>query len=407
MTIETTDTIIIGAGQAGLAVSYYLQQQDREHLVLEKNRVGEAWRSGKWDSFTLVTPNWMLQLPGQPYQGDQPEGFLQRDEVIRYLDDYTYRVNPPLRLGVEVNAVREAGKKFSLETNKGAFEASNVVVATGTFQQPNIPAFHAKLSPGLHQLHSSEYRNPGELPPGAVLVVGSAQSGCQIADELNAHGREVYLCTGEADRLPRRYRGKDSFWWAEQLGLFDQTPEDLPNAEARFKPNPQVSGKNGGKTLNLHQLAIQGVTLLGHLQDADGTKISLADDLKAHLSQADEFAAEFKKGVDQFIEKKGMELPEEEPAALRAGYEQETETLLDLKREGIQSVIWATGYDFDYSWIKFPIYDDAGYPVQERGVTSQPGLYFVGLHFLHNRKSGLLLGVGDDAANVAEHIADS
>lgn len=406
MTTENTDTIIIGAGQAGLAVSYYLQQQDHEHLVLEKNRVGEAWRSGKWDSFTLVTPNWMLQLPGHAYQGDEPDGFLQRDEVIRYLDDYIFRVNPPLRLGVKVSAVKEAGKKYSLETSKGAYEASNVVVATGTFQMPNIPAFHAELSHDLHQLHSSAYRNPDELPPGAVLVVGSAQSGCQIADELNGHGRKVYLCTGEADRLPRRYRGKDSFWWAEQLGIFDQTPEDLPSPVARFKPNPQVSGKDGGKTLNLHQLAIDGVTLLGHVQDADGTKISLADDLKAHLAQADEFAAEFKKGVDQYIEKKGMELPEEEPAALQAGYEQQTKTRLDLKQKGIQSIIWATGYDFDYSWIKFPIFDDAGYPVQEQGVTSQPGLYFVGLHFLHNRKSGLLLGVGDDAAHIAEHIAD-
>jgi putative flavoprotein involved in K+ transport len=272
---------------------------------------------------------------------------------------------------------------------------------------PNIPDFCSKLPSGLYQIHSSKYRNPDQLPTGSVLVVGSAQSGCQIAEELNNHGRKVYLCTGSADRLPRRYRGRDSFWWAAQLGIFDQTVEDLPSPDARFKANPQVSGKDGGKTLNLHQLAEKGITLLGRMENADGKKIAIGDDLEDNLAQADKFAAEFKKGVDQLVEKTGIDVPEPEEPAKKpdAGYQLEPQVDLNLEKENIRSVIWATGYDFDYSWIKFPIYDEAGYPVQERGVTEQPGLYFVGLHWLHTRESGLLSGVGDDAAHIAQHIA--
>jgi putative flavoprotein involved in K+ transport len=404
--MEQFDTVIIGAGQAGLATSYYLNQQNREHIVLEKQRVGEAWRSGKWDSFTLVTPNWMLQLPGFNYDGDNPEGFLTRDEVVQYLDNYVDQFDPPVRTGVEVTSVEKSNGGFKLETSIGPFEASNVVVATGTFQQPNIPNFSSKLAPHLHQLHSSEYRNPEELPSGAVLVVGAAQSGCQIADELNAHGREVYLSTGKANRLPRRYRGGDSFWWANELGIMDQTPEDLPSLEARFVPNPQVTGKDGGHTLSLHHLAADGVHLLGRMKDANGTQITIGDDLMDNLAQADKFAAEFKKGVDTYIEKTGMDAPEDTQPDLQVGYDTEVINQLDLDAAGITSVIWATGYTYDYSWIQFPVFDEMGYPVQERGVTEQPGLYFVGLHFLHKRKSGLLLGVADDAAHVVEHLTN-
>lgn len=401
------DTVVIGAGQAGLAVSYYLTQQGREHIIFERARIGEAWRSGKWDSFTLVTPNYMLQLPGFAYEGDNPEAFLEKQEVIQYLEDYAARFDPPVRTGVEVTAVKRSDRQggFLVETNTGQVAASNVVVATGTFQEPNVPDFSSKLPSHITQLHSSEYRNPEKLPPGAILVAGSGQSGCQIADELNEYGCTVYLCTGRADRLPRKYRGEDSFWWAEKLGLFEHTVEGLPSRDARFKANPQVSGKDGGKNLSLHRLAAEGVKLMGRMKDADGTKIYLGKDLEANLAQADNFAAEFKKGVDQYIEKAGMDLPEEDKPELKAGYKTNVVEQLNLDEKGITSVIWATGYDFDFSWIDFPVYDEVGYPVQERGVTEQPGLYFVGLHFLHNRKSGLLLGVGDDAAHVTKHIA--
>ncbi|MGJ3237072.1 MAG: flavin-containing monooxygenase [Anaerolineae bacterium] len=405
--LQQHDTIIIGGGQAGLAASYYLTQQNRDHAILEKKRIGETWRSGKWDSFTLVTPNHMLQLPGFAYEGEDSDGFLTRDEVVKYLEDYVDKFDPLIRTGVEVSRVREVDieNKFLLETNIGEFVADNLIVATGTFQFPDTPEFASKLPSHIKQLHSSEYKNPDTLPEGAVLVVGSAQSGCQIADELNENGREVFLCTGSANRLPRRYRGHDSFWWAEQLGIMDQTPDDLPSPKARFMPNPQVSGKNGGKTLGLHQLAQDGVQLLGRLKDINGTNLSLGEDLMDNLAQADKFAVEFKQGVDQYIEKTDMQVPESQRPVSRAGYEVDIITRLDLEDEGITSVIWATGYNYDYSWIDFPVFDDVGYPVTERGVTEQPGLYFVGLHFLDKRKSGLLLGVGDDAAHVTEHIA--
>lgn len=398
------ETVIIGAGQAGLAASYYLNQQKREHVILEKHRIGEAWRSGKWDSFTLVTPNWMLKLPDFPYAGDDPDGFMERDEVAQYLEDFARQFDPPVQTGVEVTSIEPAKEGFSLTTSNGFMMASNVIVATGTFQSPNIPSLAAKLPPQITQLHSSAYRNPHQLPDGAVLVVGSAQSGCQIAEELNAAGRKVYLATGGADRLPRRYRGKDSFWWVDKLGLFDQTVDKLPSRDARFNPNPQATGKDGGHTLSLHHLARDGVTLLGHAQDANGTHMAFADDLMDNLKRADKFAAEFKKGVDMLIEKMGMDLPEDDQPKLHAGYDAKVITELDLNEAGIVSVIWATGYDYDFSWIKFPVFDDVGYPVTERGVTDQPGLYFVGLHFLHTRESGLLSGVGNDAAHIVQHM---
>jgi putative flavoprotein involved in K+ transport len=303
---------------------------------------------------------------------------------------------------VESNA---DGDGFRVETDCGVLEVSNVVVATGTFQKPKIPAYSQKISPEVTQIHSSLYRNPDGLPPGAVLVVGSGQSGCQITEELYQSGRKVYLCTSSARRAPRRYRGKDFTWWFLNMGVADDTVETLDSPEERFEANPHVTGKDGGHTLNLHQFAKDGVTLLGRLKDASGSKVWMEEDLHENLAAADKFAAEFKKGIDKFIEKTGIDAPEEDQPELRAGYEAEVITELDLESAGISSIIWATGYSFDFSWVRFPIFDEYGYPVQERGVTEVPGLYFLGLHWLHTIKSGLFLGVGEDAAHIAEHIA--
>lgn len=402
---ERQDTIIVGAGQAGLAAGYLLSKQNREHLILEKQRIGESWRSGKWDSFTLVTPNYMLQLPGYAYDGDQPFGFLGRDEVVQYLERYVDSFDPHVQTEVDVTAVEPAEKGIRLQTSAGPFEANNVIIATGTFQQPKIPDLTTKIPNETRQLHSSAYRSHDRLPKGAVLVVGSAQSGCQIANELRDHGRTVYLATGKANRLPRTYRGHDSFWWAEQLGILDQTVDDLPARAARFMPNPQVAGSAGDQTLSLHSLAAKGVTLLGRATRADGTRIGIGDDLMDHVAQADDFAANFKQGVDAFVEKTGMEAPEDGRPEPRNAYDSEIITELDIADAGISTIIWATGYRYDYSWIIFPVFDDVGYPITDRGVTDQPGLYFVGQHFLHKRKSGLILGVGDDAEHVVGHIA--
>lgn len=405
---EQFDTLVIGGGQAGLSISYYLTQQDREHVVLEKNRIGEMWRSRKWDSFSLVTPNWQLQLPGFPYDGDNPDGYLPREEIVRYLEDYAAMFNPPVRLGVEARSVESNsnGDGYEIETSAGVLEASNVVVATGTFQMPSIPDFSQKIMPQVVQIHSSQYQNPDALPPGAVLVVGSGQSGCQIAEELNQSGRKVYLCTSKVGRAPRRYRGKDFIKWLDEIGMIDNTVDTLDSPEERFSPNPHVSGKNGGRTLNLHRFARNGVTLLGRLKNARRSKIKLEEDLMENLAMADQFASELKKGIDTFIEKAGIDAPEENHQELNDGYDCEVITELDLESEDITSIIWAGGYDFDFSWIKFPIFDEFGYPIQKRGVTEQPGLYFLGLHWMHTLKSGLFLGVGDDTAHIAGHIAD-
>lgn len=404
--MHSLDTLVIGAGQAGLSISYHLTQMEREHLLLEKERMFSAWRDRRWDSFTLVTPNRQLKLPGAEYDGDDPDGFLSREEVVQYLHEFVASFDPPVQEGVEATAVErvESSDGFLIRTSAGDFEARNVVVAAGTFQEPNIPAFSSNLSDDVTQVHSSQYRNPGQLPPGPVLVVGSGQSGCQIAEELNESGRDVYLCTGSALRLPRRYRGQDATLWLQKTGFLDRTVDQLESPEERFAPNPHVSGKDGGHTINLHRFARQGIQLLGRLQGAQDSQLTIAPDLHDNLRAADEFAREFKQGVDKFIEQQGVQAPDPDESELRAGYDVPIVTKLDLDQEQIGSVIWATGYEFDFSWVDLPVFDEYGYPIQQRGVTEVPGLYFLGLHWLHTIKSGLLFGVGDDAAHVAEHI---
>lgn len=406
--VEEVETVIIGGGQAGLAMSYLLTQQGQEHVVLEKeHRVGETWRR-RWDSFTLVTPNWQLQLPGHRYQGDNPDGFLARDEVVAYLEEYAALFDPPLRFGVEVTAVEqnEGGDGYLVHTADQVYEAANVVVAVGAFQQPDIPAFSRNVPEEIVQLHSSEYQNPEALSEGAVLVVGSGQSGCQIAQELNESGRQVYLCTGSAGRLPRRYRGRDGMWWAIKLGMVDQTVDELESPAERFEANPQISGKDGGQDINLHQFARDGIVLLGRLEDVRGRQAVLAPDLHDNLAAADKMAEQFRKGVDKYVRKAGLDVPEESVDEPQDGYDQELITEFDLAEAGINVIIWATGFDWDFSWIQLPIFDEWGYPIQQRGVTDYPGLYFLGLHWLHTLKSGLFLGVGEDAEHVAAHIAE-
>jgi putative flavoprotein involved in K+ transport len=289
-------------------------------------------------------------------------------------------------------------------TNHGAYEAANVIMATGSFQQPKIPPSGARLSSRFHQLHTSQYRRPEALPPGAVLIVGSGQSGCQIAEELYRSGRQVYLSTGTIGRLPRRYRGKDITWWMDRVGLFDQTVDMLPAPKAKFVGNPQLSGRDGGRSLNLHQFYRDGVVLLGHLRDADGSQIRLAPDLKENLALVDKFETDRLKQIDSYIEKNALEAPPEDMPQRHDGYGANVITELDLKAAGITSILWASGYKFDYHLVKLPVFDADGYPFQKRGVTAYPGLYFVGLSWLYKYKSSTLFGVGDDAAYIAADI---
>ncbi|HEY6975225.1 MAG TPA: NAD(P)-binding domain-containing protein [Chitinophagaceae bacterium] len=404
---EQIETIIIGGGQAGLSMSYYLTKQGYEHVVLEQTaQAANSWRNYRWDSFTLVTPNWHLRLPGAEYNGSDPNGFMSKAEIVACIEQYIQRFNLPVRYNTEVIAVEAMSEQqgYLVHTKNKIYKASNVVVATGYDQHPKIPAFSNKLSPEITQLHSGAYRNPHLLPGGAVLVVGSAQSGAQITEELYRHGRKVFLCVGNAGRMPRHYRGKDITWWLDKLGFFDHTAETFPYPKGEFS-SPHVSGADGGHTLNLHQFAKDGVMLLGHLKDAIDNTIFLAPDLKGSLAKADEFEATLVQMIDEYILQNKINAPGEELPELYDGYDAKVIRHLNLKTAGISTVIWATGYKCNFHFIKLPVIDNDGFPMQQRGVTKYQGLYFLGLPFLHTLKSGRLLGVGDDAAYIANHIA--
>ena len=398
-------TIIIGGGQAGLALSRALLQRGHDHVVLEQAAgAGYAWRDQRWDSFTFVTPNRMSQLPGLESPGD-PDGYLARDAIVAYFEQYVTTFKLPVRFGVRVTAVEQAADGYRVTTADGeTLTAENVVVATGMFQGPKIPPCSANFPVGIIQLHASQYRNPQRLPPGAVLVVGGGQSGCQIAEELYQNGRRVYLAIGGIGRIPRRYRGRDGYFWAEKIGMLDRTPAMLPSPQAKFSGNPQLTGAKGGHDLSLHQFARDGVTLLGHVLDSRGHKLILASDVQASLAKGDQMTADFVRTVDAYIEKQELDLPTERLPELRDGYDQPEILELDLEAAGITSVIWATGFTFDYSLVQLSVTDADGFPLQERGVTAYPGLYFLGMPYLHKQKSGLLWGVGEDADYLAEHI---
>jgi putative flavoprotein involved in K+ transport len=400
------DTVVVGGGQAGLAISYCLNQEGREHVVLERApTVANAWRNQRWDSFTLVTPNFQVRMPGAEYSGSDPYGFMPLADVIKYFDDYVERFHLPVRCGVEVFSVEKMDEEYLVRTSEGDYEAANVVIATGLYQAPKIPNLSVSIPANILQIHSMDYKNPSSLPEGAVLVVGTGQSGAQIAEELYQSGRNVYLSIGSAGRVPRRYRGKDISDWLTQIGTFDTKVEELKSPQSKFAPNPQISGKNGGESLNLHQFARDGVVLLGHVRDARDGQIILAPDLRETLAEVDQFESDMLKQVDDYILRAGLCAPPEQVQRLRDGYEQEQITKLDLNAAGVSTVIWATGYTFDFSLVKLPVVDSDGYPLQKRGVTRFEGLYFLGMPWLHSRRSGLLFGVGDDAAYLAAHIA--
>jgi len=404
--VERLHTIIIGGGQAGMATSYFLKQAGIEHIILEQSDCpAHVWRDDRWDSFTLATPNWATRLSGMEYNGSQPDAFMTRAELVNYFQQYATTFDLPIRYNVSVTAVEPIERGYRVQTTESALEADHVVMATGLFQKPRIPPVNIPAS--ILQLPSNQYRNPEALPPGVVLVAGSAQSGCQIAEELYQSGRQVYLCTGTAGRAPRRYRGKDCYGWLETVGFFNRTVDKLPSPKAKFAGNPQISGKDGGHTLNLHQFARDGVTLLGRFQGAEDGKVFAAPDLHENLTKIDQFEANLVKMIDGYILQNGLDIPPEELPQLRDGYNSPVIQTLDLQAAGISTIIWACGYTFDYSLVKLPVVDADGFPIQNRGVTQYPGLYFVGMTWLHTQKSGLLLGVGEDAAFIASHIATS
>ena len=405
------DVVIVGAGQAGLALSNYLTEQGREHLILEQGRVAESWRSKRWDSLRLVGPNRTLELPGFPYAGEDPDGFMGKDEVAAHLEAYARSFGAPVREGVRVTAVapdpNSAG--FLVRTDDGSYAAAGVVVATGALQRPFIPALAEDLPARIAQVVPYAYRSPAALPPGAVLVAGSGQAGCQIAEELRRAGRPVYLSVGRSWWAPRRYRGRDLSLWLRAVGWFDRTVDSLPPGARTGLPNPQFTGSGGGRDLNVHTLAAEGVMLLGRLRGVRDGTIALALDLAENLAVGDEQAMSTLRAIDEHIREQVLDVPAANPpdylrpaAELARGAPAE----LDLGAAGVSTVIWATGYRPDLGWVQLPVLDLQGYPVQRRGVTAVPGLYFLGLDWLHSAKSGLFAGIGEDAAHVAAQIAD-
>ena len=415
---RSVDTAIVGAGQAGLAMSWFLRGAGREHVLLDRReQLGGSWRD-RWDEFCLVSPNWTVSLPGYPYDGTDPDGFMGRDEIAARIAGYAAAVDAPVVLGTAVDRLSvRAGGDFLLETNGGTVTAREVVVATGGFQIPQIPALAAALPHGLTQLHTDDYTREDALPPGAVLVVGSGQSGVQIAEELHSAGRHVYLSVGSAGRLPRRYRGQDTFLWVVQLerrgaefGVPLPTVKTLPDPRMRFAANGHLSGHGGGHDTNLRLMAYDGITLLGHLDGVDGDRLRLRPDLAMSLAFADRyFDARFRPLIDPYIELAGIVAPpdDRQPVAFEP-----PETLeLDLAKAGITSVVWASGYRTDFGWLDIAgpdgrsILDEYGMPRQDRGVSEVSGLYFLGLPWLHTVLSATLMGVSPDARYLAEQMS--
>lgn len=404
---ERIESVIIGGGQAGLSTSYQLTRAGREHIVLEKtSQVANVWRNHRWDSFTLITPNWSFKLPGAEYNGPEPAGYMPKAEIVQRFEQYEQDNHLPVSYNTEVTRVEPMGNQYRYRTftNNKTYESKNVIMATGMFQKAIMPAFSAKIPQNIKQISSDEYRNPEALPPGAVLVVGSAQSGCQIAEELNEAGRKVFLSTGAAGRFPRRYRGKDGYEWLHLIGFFDRTAAMLASPKDRFFGSPHSTGKGGGHEINLHTFYRNGIVLLGHVSGFEDGKLEFAPDLKENLAKSDGFYSILLKQIDEYIQKNAMDLPIEEVKVFDDGYRAPVIQTLDVAEEGISVIIWASGYSRDYNLVQLPIVDDYNYPITNRGVTNYPGMYFIGLMWMNTFKSSFLLEIGNSSQYLVDFI---
>ena len=404
MSVERTEVLVVGAGQAGVAMSEHLRRIGAPHLVLERSRIAERWLSGRWDSLVANGPAWHDRFPGMAFAGD-PDAFVPKDEVADYFAAYAEKIAAPIRCGVEVRRLtRLAGRPgFRAETSQGAVEARYVVAATGPFQRPVLPTIVPRDAGGILQLHSADYRNPAQLPQGAVLVVGGGASGAQIADELLRAGRRVFISLGAHDRPPRRYRGRDNVWWLGVLNKWDAAA-DPTKRHVTFA----VSGAYGGATVDYRRFAARGMTLLGRaagfrdgvMEFAAGVAEDLAAGDRNYLSVLDE--------ADAYVARNGLDLPEEpqarvipaDPDCVRHPI-----LALDLAAEGVGAIVWATGYALDFGWMQVDAFDAEGRPRHQRGVSSEPGVYFLGLPWLSRRGSSFIWGVWHDAGFVADHIA--
>jgi putative flavoprotein involved in K+ transport len=398
---EKIETLVIGGGQAGLTMSHQLKQRGLPHLVLERRRIAERWRSERWDGLIFQFPNWSVRLPDFPFPHDDPDAFSDTATIIKYIEAYAEFVAPPIRCGVAVTRLAQRDGTFIAETTDGTIAARNVVVATGPYQRNVIPDM-LRDHP-VFQVHASDYKNPAQLPPGAVLVAGAGASGAQIAEELQRAGRRVYLSVARHRRLPRRYRGRDLIWWLAEMRLDQMTPEERGSARL----GPVISGAYGGRTIDFRNFAADGMILVGRIEAAQDGIIEIAPGLAESLVDGDLVYSTFLDTVDAYVKRRGIELPED-PAARTIVADPPCVTApltrLDLATEGISSVIWATGYGVDFGWIDVPVLDERGEAVHHIGISEVPGLYFLGLQWLSKMNSSFLSGVGDDAAVLADHI---
>lgn len=399
-----TSVVVIGAGQAGLSASYLLKRHGIPHVVLEKNRLAHAWRSERWDSFSLVTPNHQCRLPGHHYQGPEPEGFMVRDEIVAFLEDYAESFGPPVVEGVTVTSVDKRDGAFQVSTDRGNWRCDDVICAVGSFHVPMLPRNAERIPGHIRQLHSADYRNPAQLPEGATLVVGSGQSGCQIVEELMIEGREVHLCLGNAPRSPRRYRGKDAVTWLEEMGYYTLSIEDHPDQhKALTGTNHYLTGRDGGHEIDLREFARRGLSLYGYVEDIDEAGFRLRQDVREKLDAADASYNGICRRIDEYLSQAGIDAPagrhyvpdwtpDEEP------------TRLDFEREGITSIVWCIGFRPDFRFIKLPVTNMRGFPETRRGVTDIPGLYFLGLPWMHTWGSARFAGIEEDAGHVVSHL---
>jgi putative flavoprotein involved in K+ transport len=412
--VRSVETVVVGAGQAGLVMSQLLRHAGREHVLLDRRpALGGGWQD-RWDAFRLVGPNWTTSMPGFEYRGAEPDGFMPRDELIDHFRAYAAAIEAPVELDTDVQrlvAIEGAGAtRFRLETSRGSLDARNVIVAGGPFQTPRIPPLAAGLSPSIRSLHSHDYRSPHDLPPGRVLVVGSGQSGVQLAEELTAAGREVLVSVGRCWRSPRRYRGHDVFWWMRTLavegpsvGISLPTANQLPSPAARFACNPQLSGHGGGHDVDLRRMAAEDrVRLVGRFESADGTTARFRPDLAESLRYADtNFDDRLRKLFEAFIAATGGWYPPYEPQL--TAFDPPEVTELDLAAEGVSTVLWSSGYRPAFDWIEPPVIDEFGLPVQTSGATAIDGLTFLGTPWLVDLASANLVGLVRDAEGLASH----
>jgi len=410
------DVVVVGAGQAGLAASYFLDRQGIDHVVLERGRTGESWRTQRWDSFVVNTPNAINALPGAPYDGPAPDGFQTRDELVASFERYAERFELPIRAGVEVEAVeKDPGHgEFTVRVRdvdgaRQSIAARCIVIASGILNKPRVPPFAESLSPGIAQVHAGSYRNPETLPPGAVVVAGSGQSGCQIAEELVESGRNVYLCTSRAPRQPRRYRGRDIVEWEWDAGILHVERGELEDPSIMTSPQPQISGVGRyGHTISLQHLSSIGVELLGRITGVQDGILNVDASLRDNIRFGDDTSDDDKRVIDEYIARNGIDAPapEDDPADTpwRDLDGLPMPSKLDLAAADVGGVVWCTGFSADFTWVALPILDDAGKPAHVRGVSLVDGIYFVGFPWLHRRKSGIICGVEEDASHIVDHI---